>query len=237
MNFRCLVIDDEPTAGALLRSHIGHVDFLDHVMTCYDAFEALNFLQQHKVDIIFMDIEMPEMTGMQLADLLPPNVALIFTTAHSAYAAESYRKMAVDYLLKPITFPNFMEAVQRAVVKITAAGPAGPAVQAVAPDNYLFVKSGKKIIRLEYASILFIEGKKEYVNFHTDNGVIMVYNRLKSIAEITGDMFQRIHHSYIVNVHRIIKIEDSQVWIGNKRLPVSDTYRKQFLSFIEKKVI
>jgi two-component system, LytTR family, response regulator len=237
MNFKCLIVDDEPSASALLRSHIAHVDFLDHAMTCYDGYEALNFLRQHNVDIIFMDIELPEMSGMELADLLPGNVALIFTTAHSAYAAESYRKLAVDYLLKPITFAGFMEAVQKAVIKITAAAPIQPTEHTIAQKDYLFVKSGKKLIRLEYASILYIEGKKEYVNFHTHNGVILIYKRLKEIAEIAGNMFQRIHHSYIVNVHQIVKIEDNHVWIGNRRLPISDTYRKQFLSFIEKKVI
>jgi two-component system, LytTR family, response regulator len=237
MNFRCLIIDDEPNAIGLLRSHIERVDFLVHSMSCYDAFEALSYLQQETVDIVFMDIQMPEMTGMELATLLPANVALIFTTAYSEYAAESYRKLAVDYLLKPITFSNFMEAIQKASVKLNARGVSLSGENIAPQEEYLFVKSGKKLIRMEFSSIIYIEGKREYINFHTKNGVLLIYKRLKEIAAITGLMFQRIHHSYIVNVHHIHKIEDNQVWIADRKLPISDTYRKQFLAFIDHKLI
>ncbi|SHE75168.1 LytR/AlgR family response regulator transcription factor [Pedobacter caeni] len=242
MNFRCLIIDDEPNAVALLESHLEHVDFLDHVMSCYDAFEAINYLRKETVDIIFMDIEMPEMSGMELATLIPKNVALIFTTAYSEYAVESYQKRATDYLLKPITFSRFMDAVMKACDRLSPAAPATNAVPGTTTAgkpksaSQLFIKSGKEIIRMECESILYLEGDKEYVDFHTDKGIILVNKRMKNLAEMMDENFQRIHHSYIVNVDHILKIEDNQVWIANRKLPISDTYRKAFMSFINRKL-
>lgn len=236
MNFRCLIIDDEPNAVALLQSHLDHVDFLDHVMSCYDAFEAINYLRKETVDIIFLDIEMPEMNGMELAAMIPKNVALIFTTAYSEYAVESYQKNATDYLLKPITFSRFMDAILKACDQLSPVLPIASSVVLPQVSPQLFIKSGKEIIRMECADIIYLEGDKEYVNFHTRKGIILVNKRMKNLAEQMDRNFQRIHHSYIVNIDHVIKIEDNHVWIVNKKLPVSDTYRKAFMSFINEKL-
>lgn len=231
----CLIVDDEPLAVNLLADHVQHVPFLRLVHQCHNAVDALTFLHRQPVDLLFVDINMPKLTGMELADLVSPSTQLVFTTAYSDYAVRSYEKNAVDYLLKPITFERFLRAATKAHERHAVNQPSivTPMATEPADEPVLFVKSGRSINRLDYRQVLFIEGLKDYVQFHTETGPLIVHKRLRELEQTLPGQFYRIHHSYIVNLAQIQKIEDNHVHLGTTRLPISDTYRQAFLRSVE----
>jgi two-component system, LytTR family, response regulator len=228
----CLIVDDEPNAAALLTSYAAMISTLKVERCCYDAMEALEYLQNHSVDVIFLDIQMQGLTGMELASLLPPQSAIIFTTAYSQFAVESYEKNATDYLLKPISFKRFIEALARARKKIT--GASLPPIASPEEQQFVFVKSGKQLLKIDYASVLYIEGEKEYVRIVTTKTQPLLYRRMKDMADHLPSFFARVHNSYIVNINHIVKIEDNHVWIGDKRMAISEKYKDEFLDRINK---
>ncbi|GAB2557815.1 LytR/AlgR family response regulator transcription factor [Spirosoma areae] len=225
----CLIVDDEPLAVHLLTDHVAQVPFLDLVCQCHHALDALLFIQKQAVDLLFLDINMPRLTGMDLTDLAPATTGLIFTTAYSDYAVRSYEKNAIDYLLKPITFERFLRAATKAHDLHTTS--LVPTLQpGKMPDQpVLFVKSGRSLVRLDYGQVLYIEGLKDYVTFHTDTGPVIVHKRLRDLEQTLPTTFHRIHYSHIINLTKVQKIEDNHVHIGPARLSISDTYRQAFL--------
>lgn len=232
----CLIVDDEPNAVKLLEDHIQKVPFLQLKQKCFDAFEAISFLQQEQVDIIFLDINMPEMSGMELAAVLPKDQRIIFTSAYSSYALEGYEYNAVDYLLKPVTIKRFLQAVYKARRHFSATGmEAEP--DNTAPADYIFIKSGKQIVKIEYRNVLYFEAVKEYVNIVSTEGKNLVYKRMKQLEMQLPASFLRIHNSYIINLHHLEKIVDNHAIIGQVRLPVSASYRAQLLNLVEKKLL
>ncbi len=235
MKTTCLIVDDEPNAVNLLKEYIGQISFLELTHACYDALEALAYLRTHSVDLLFLDINMPGLSGMELTALLPPQQKVIFTTAYAEHALESYEKNAVDYLLKPIPFRRFLQAVLK--LQGQAAGPDVAEELTTVTEDYFFTKSGKQIVRVEYKDILYVEAWKEYVLLFTTAGKLILYKRMKELEEVLPADFQRIHHSYIVNGAAIEKIEDNHVCIADARLPISDKYRSAFMQFIQQKLI
>jgi len=224
----CLIIDDEPNAGQLLQDYISKVPYLTLKGTCFDALEALEFLSHSQTDIIFLDINMPDLTGIELMNILPREQKVIFTTAYSEYAIQSYEYNAVDYLLKPITFKRFMMAVGKA----TAASPT-PA-QA---EEYLFVRTDKKMIRVNLRDILYFEALKEYVCIHTKTQKIVTYKRMKELLEKLPAHFTRIHNSYIINGNHITRVEGNYVLVDDKNLPIGISYRDPFAEFIQQRAL
>jgi DNA-binding LytR/AlgR family response regulator len=219
-----MLIDDEPYAVNLLEEYILQVPYLQLQHKCYHALEALEILKSSRPDLIFLDINMPHLSGMQLASLLPPKQLFIFTTAYSEFAAESYEKNALDYLVKPITFDRFLKAVMKASGQLSVmADPAQPG--AIAPQK-LFLKTGRAIVQLEYQDVFIIEGLKD-----------IVYKRMKELEETLPSNFSRIHLSYIVNRDHIKRIEDNHIFINQERIPVGEKYREQFLSRINKDLL
>ncbi|NML23253.1 response regulator transcription factor [Pseudoflavitalea sp. G-6-1-2] len=235
MKIQCLLIDDEPYAVSLLEEYIGQVPYLQLQHKCYNALEALEWLKGNRPDLIFLDINMPHLSGMQLAGLLPPNQLFIFTTAYSEFAAESYEKNAVDYLVKPITFDRFLKSVIK-VSNLLSVNEEKCQQPAIAPQK-LFLKTGRAIVQLEYHDVLMVEGLKDYVVFHTSSGKHIVYKRMKELEESLPANFSRIHLSYIVNRNHIRRIEDNHIHIGQERVPVGDKYREQFLQRISKDLL
>lgn len=227
---RCLIIDDEPFAVNLLEAYIQQTPFLQLAGKCYNAIDALHFLRSTPVDLLLLDINMPQLSGMQLAGLLNQNYQIIFTTAYSEYAVESYELNAVDYLLKPITFERFMKAVQKALA--ARQEPPLPAREEEAPSTF-FVKSGKAVVKLNFAEILYIEALGDYVVFHLSSEKHVVYKRMKELETTLPDYFCRVHNSHIINLNHIAKIEDNQVFIGAMALPVSEKYRDNFWRHIQ----
>ncbi|MGN6420154.1 MAG: LytR/AlgR family response regulator transcription factor [Pseudobacter sp.] len=234
MKIQCMLIDDEPYAVNLLEEYILQVPYLQLQHKCYHALEALEILKSSRADLIFLDINMPHLSGMQLASLLPPKQLFIFTTAYSEFAAESYEKNALDYLVKPITFDRFLKSVMKASSLLSV--PAEPAQPAIVPQK-LFLKTGRAIVQLEYQDVLMIEGLKDYVVFHTNSGKHIVYKRMKELEETLPANFSRIHLSYIVNRDHIKRIEDNHIFINQERIPVGEKYREQFLGKINKDLL
>lgn len=233
----CLIVDDEPNAVQLLDDHIRKVPFLQLKAKCYDAFEVLEFLKSDMVQLIFMDINMPQLSGMDLAAMLPKDQHIIFSTAYANYALEGYEYNAVDYLLKPVTFKRFMQAVTKA--QALFAQPRQETTTAVAPAtaSYIFVKSGKQLIKVEYDKVLYLEALKEYVSIVAADQKLMIYKRMKELEEQLPANFIRIHNSYIVNIDHIQHIADNQVVTGKAKLPVSASYRDAFLQVVNKRLL
>lgn len=230
----CLIVDDEPNAVQLLEDHVNKVPFLQLLQKCYDAFEALEFLKTHRADLIFLDINMPQLTGMELAAILSKDQRIIFTTAYSEYALEGYEYNAIDYLLKPITFKRFMQAIQKVLALTSSTTETLPE----APETpYMFVKSGKQIVKVAYHDILYLEAVKEYVCLYTAAGKLLVYKRMKELEESLPGNFSRIHLSYIINRDHIQRIEDNHVLIDTARIPISEKYRNGFLQQVNKRLL
>ena len=234
---RCLIVDDEPNAVDLIEMLIRQNTAWEILGKCYDAREALTFLKTHSVDLIFLDINMPHLSGMEMASLLPPSTALVFTTAYSEYAADSYGFHTIDYLLKPITLKRFYAAMQK--IETHFARPADPAESNSSPaaeDEYFFIKSGRMLHKVLLKDILYFEGEKEYARLVTPGQKLLIYRRLKDIEEQLSATFARVHNSYIINISRLDSIRDNHVFIGAKQIPISEKFREAFMNRIKQRV-
>ncbi|TSJ44470.1 response regulator transcription factor [Mucilaginibacter corticis] len=227
MKLSCMIIDDEPNAVKLLQVLIEEQTRWACAATCYNAAEAHSFLKEHQVDFIFLDINMPKLTGMELAGLLPSSTRIVFTTAYSEYAAESFNFQTIDYLLKPITLKRFLQAVGKIEGYFTT-----QISNPVKEPEQLFFKSGKTLKRVSLASILYFEGEQEYVRVVTPDDQFLIYRRLKDVQEQLPDNFIRVHNSYIVNTAHMQKIQDNHVYIGDKQIPVSEKFREWLMRVI-----
>ena len=251
MNLSCLIVDDEPNAVDLLEMFIRQNTTWNLLAKCYDAREALAFLKTNTVDLIFLDINMPQLTGIEMAALLPASTRIVFTTAYSEYAAESYSFQTIDYLLKPITLKRFYAALQKIEAffarpgqQPASTGPSGPArlpgptdpLTTHSEEDYFFVKSGRMLYKVLLKDILYFEGEKEYARVVTPDQKLLIYRRLKDIEEQLSSSFARIHNSYIVNLARLDAIKDNHVFIGTKQIPISEKFREVFMNRIKLRV-
>lgn len=234
MNLNCIIIDDEPDAVDLLELLMKQSTRWQLKAKCYNALEALAFLKTNQVDFIFLDINMPQLTGMELAALLPPRTKIVFTTAYSEYAAESYTYNTIDYLLKPITLKRFLSSVQKIEAYFATHQPE-QAQDAAQAQEFFFVKSGKTLRRIVLGDILYFEGEKDYVRLVTGGEQLLIYRRLKDIEEQLNPPFVRVHNSYIINYKQLSKIEDNHIYIADKRIPVSEKFRDVFMEIINRK--
>jgi len=235
MNLSCIIIDDEPNAVNLLEILICQNTKWQLMGKCYDALEAIAFLKNNKPDFIFLDINMPQLSGMELAGLLSHETKIVFTTAYSEYAAESYSFQTIDYLLKPITLKRFLAAMQKIegyfethLVKANG--------QVNTGASYFFVKSGKVLRKILLEEIQYFEGEKEYVRLVTPVEQILIYRRLKDIDEQLQPPFVRVHNSYIVNTKQINKIQDNHIYVANKQIPISEKFKEQFMAVIQQRI-
>ena len=240
MNLRCLIVDDEPNAVNLLEMFIQQNTGWQLLAKCYNAKEALNFLKTHTADFIFLDINMPQLTGMEMASLLPAETKIVFTTAYSEYAADSYHFQTIDYLLKPITLKRFYAALQKIEAHFNKGEtqPAGdrPAGLTAPPEEYFFIKSGRVLQKILLKDILYFEGEKEYARLVSAGDKLLIYRRLKDIEEQLSPAFVRVHNSYIVNVARVDSIRDNHIFIGNKQIPISEKFREPFMNSIRQRI-
>jgi DNA-binding LytR/AlgR family response regulator len=221
MSFTCLIADDEDLAVALLEQYAAALPHLQVIATCYNGKAVLEAVAQQMPDILFLDIQMPYINGLELAERLSPDCAVIFTTAYPEFAVESYRLSAVDYLLKPFLPERFAQAVQKATDYLQYKK------NKAATTAHIFVKSGYRIIRLLLDDILFIEGRKQYVKIHTAQEALMVLDSMKNFEDkLPPNQFVRIHKSYIVAKDKITSVSTSEVLIGAQQLPIGKTYKK-----------
>lgn len=233
MNLSCVIIDDEPDAIDLVELLIKQSTTWTLKAKCYDALEALVFLKTNQVDFIFLDINMPKLTGMDLAALLPPRTKIVFTTAYSEYAVESYSFHTIDYLLKPITLKRFLASVEKIEQHFLKPGPEYHSNPEQDPE-FFFVKSGKTLRKISLKDILYFEGEKDYVRLATGKEQMLIYRRLKDMEEQLKAPFIRVHNSYIINYQQLSKIEDNHIFIADKRIPVSEKFRERFMEVINK---
>jgi two-component system LytT family response regulator len=236
MNLRCIIIDDEPNAVNLLEVLIGQTTQWQLLGKCYNALEAMDFLKKHTVDFIFLDINMPHLTGMELAGLLPKETKIVFTTAYAEHAADSYAFQTIDYLLKPITLKRFLAATQKIEAAFGKVAPVIEKTEGKADEGYFFVKSGKTLRKILLDEVLYFEGEKEYVRLVTGTEELLIYRRLKDIEEQLSAPFVRVHNSYIVNTRLLSKVQDNHIYIGDKQIPVSDKFREVFMGVIRQRM-
>ena len=228
---RCIAIDDEPIALDIIRAHAAKVPGLDLVRTFLSATEALAFLQQQAVDLVFLDINMPDITGLELAQVIGGKTRIIFTTAFAEFAVHGFDLGVDDFLLKPISFPRFQQACTRARERhLKGEHPSqAPANQ----QDYLFLKTGYEWERLNLAELLFIAADDNYLTFHTPARKILTRMKISEILEkLSARHFTRVHRSYVVALARIEKVERHQVTIASHKIPVSANYRDNLLQLL-----
>ena len=239
MTIRCIAVDDEPLALDIIESYISKLPFLELVKTCSSATEAMQVLQEEQVDLMFLDIEMPELTGIQFLNILKHQPLIIFTTAYPDYALEGFNQDAVDYLLKPIPFDRFLKAVTKAQERLQRNG---KSTEAAAPaqhspqqeQDFMFVKADYKTIRVDFKDILWIEGLKDYIIIQTkDQKIITLLSMNKMMEKLPDTKFLRVHRSFIVSLQKIDSIEKSRIRIGNKEIPIGEVYKEQFLKWVD----
>ena len=235
----CLIVDDEPMALNLLESYVSKTGFLQLKAKCKNGYEVIDALHQNPdVDLVFMDIQMPELTGIDLSRSLPGHVWIVFTTAFEQYALEGYKVNAVDYLLKPFDYKEFLGAATktRDLVYKLEEGKAGSLTQEKAAETSLFVKSDYKQIRISFQDIRYFEGMKDYVKIFLEGKtqpVISLISLKKLEAELPAEQFMRVHRSYIVNLGKIQEVERHQILFGQERITVAPQYREEFDRYME----
>lgn len=238
MKIQCLVIDDEPLAIEKLKGFISKVSFLELVDTFQNGIDAIPLLKSNTIDLLFLDIQMEDLTGIQLLEILHHKPYVIFTTAYSEYAIKGYELDVIDYLLKPISFERFMLAVNKVVDKIRLIDSArknNKEEEEQKGVDFILVKADYHMQKISFDEILFIEGMKDYLRIHTSEKRVMTLQTFKNMEDILPyDKFCRIHKSYIVSLSKIDKIERNQVIINGERLPIGETFRKTFFDLMKK---
>jgi len=249
MILKCIAVDDEPLALDIIEDYVSKVPFLELVKRTENAIEALQLVQAGGIDLVFLDIQMPDLTGIQFLKIANGKANYILTTAYSQYALESYDLNVSDYLLKPIAFDRFYKAVEKVHNQMQKAEPVAapepPQIQSIAAvpaqqqvQDFIFVKTEHKIQKIQLDDILYIEGLKDYISIFTKTERVITLQNMKKMEETLpkGD-FIRVHKSYIIALDKIESIERSRIAIAGKTIPVGDTYRDAFFKLIDGKNI
>ena len=232
---RCIAIDDEPLALKQMAGYIEKTPFLELADSFESALQAISWLRENPVELMFVDINMPDLSGMEFVKSLNNPPGVIFTTAYSEYALEGFRVDAIDYLLKPIGYGDFLKAAKKALDRIGKKEEAAPQVES--DDNFLFVKSEYKILRINLSHITYIEGMREYVRIHIENqkAVMALMSMKKMEAFLPEQRFMRVHRSYIVNLEKVNAIERMRILFDpDVRIPISEQYKEAFQDFLDK---
>ncbi len=234
MTLSCIVVDDEPLAVSKLLDYIERIPFLQCKESFTDGLKAFEYLRSHTVDLLFLDIQMPELTGIQLLKVLQNKPAVILTTAYSEYALEGYELEVTDYLLKPISFDRFLKAVNKINPGTTTDESKGPTAEPA--SDFIFVKTEYKLQKVMLKSILYVEGMKDYLRIHTVEKPVMTLMSFHQLQELLPpDQFVRVHKSYLISIDKIDTIERKSVVIQKKLIPISDTYYEGFLNLLKER--
>lgn len=236
----CIAIDDEPLALDLIVSHISKTLFLNLLAQFDNPIDAMEYLQETSVDLIYLDIKMPDLTGVEFAHLLGDDSRVIFTTAYEKYAIEGFQLHALDYLLKPISYEVFLKSARYAKEYYELIQADSSNREIGRGEEYLFVRADYQIHRINYGDILYFEGLKDYVKLYTikSTSPIVFHATLKSIeAKLPSETFMRVHKSYVVSLEKIKTIERDRILFSTKRIPVSRQYKPSFDEFIKKRYL
>lgn len=241
MSINCLIIDDEQAAIDILRSYIKSIPSLNLVATSIDPLEALDIVNTQKIDLVFIDIQMPELSGISFIKLVKGRCKFILTTAYKQYAIEGFDNNAIDYLIKPIAFERFLQALQKVQIPHSASNiiQESSTGNQVNTDNFIFVKTDNRIQRINLSEILFIEGLGNYVTIHTEKGKFVTLLNVKDLEEsLPSEGFARVHRSYIISLSKIEFIEGNQVYLDKDlNIPLGDTYKNQLWAILDGKTI
>lgn len=229
MKLKCVIIDDEPLAIDLLKSYVEQTPFLELAGTFDNALEAMDILTKPEINVVYLDINMPQINGLEFSKTLPATIKIIFTTAYDQYALESFRLNALDYLLKPINYIEFLQASNKALdwFRLLDSN----------RTSSIFVKSGYRMEKIDLDTILYIENQKDYVKFHLE-GIKEPVSSLMSMQlleeKLPENKFMRVHRSFIVNLDKIKTIERNCIVFGKEYIPVSESYKSKFMDFLNK---
>ncbi|MFV0417732.1 MAG: LytR/AlgR family response regulator transcription factor [Dysgonomonas sp.] len=235
MKLKCIIIDDEPLAIDLIKSYVQKTPFLELIGTFSNALASIDTISNNNIDVIFLDINMPQINGLEFSKTISPSTRIIFTTAYDQYAVEGFRLNALDYLLKPINYTEFLQASSKALewFKLMEKSDTENTVS----TSSIFVKSGHRIEKIDFDTILYIENQKDYVKFHLENikEPVSSLMSMQSLEEkLPGKYFMRVHRSFIVNLYKIKTIERNCIVFGKEYIPVSESYKARFMEYLNK---
>lgn len=234
---RCAILDDEPMAVALLSKYVEKISSFELVKATTNPFEILELIAQTNIDVLFIDIQMPELTGIQMMEMLGNKTKFVITSAYSEYALKGYEHNVVDYLLKPISFDRFYKCIQK--IESLAQEKPAPTVEIAAkteekPDEFLFIKTDGKLVKINLNDLLLVEGLKDYLYLHLKNEKLIVLDTLKEFeAKLPASDFMRVHKSYIIRLDQIETIERNRVFIQKNIIPIGEMYKIKFQDWVK----
>lgn len=236
MTLNCAIVDDEPLAVELLVSYVAKIPFMNLAGKYSNAIDAMKGLSEHPVDVIFLDIQMPDLNGLELSKMLPETTRIVFTTAFQQYAVDSYRLNALDFLMKPISYVDFLEACSKALqwFKLTHHSEETAKQEEM---KSIFVKSEYKLLQIDLDKIKYIEGLKDYVKIYTEDSphpILSLMNMKAMEQMLPSSRFIRVHRSFIVQKSKIREIDRNRIVFGDVYIPIGDSYKQAFLDFIQK---
>lgn len=232
---RCIAVDDELLALDVITDYIRKTPFLELVYSTNQVLDALQFVESGGADLVFLDIQMPQLNGLQFMKIIHGKARVILTTAYPQYALDGYEHDVVDYLLKPIAYERFYKAAQKAVTLFSPSQPM-PVAEKTSTDipNFIFVKTDNKMVKVQLSDILFVEGLKDYIAIQTTTEKIITLQNMKRMEKILpAPRFMRVHKSYIVSLEKTDTIERNRIFIGKEVIPIGDTYRDAFFQLVE----
>ncbi len=232
-SINCIIVDDEPMAREILQTHLERMSVVHIIKTCKNAIEAFNVLSTEQIDLVFLDINMPEISGLSFAKSITKNIKVIFTTAYREYAVDGFDLQAVDYLLKPISFERLQQAVDKFSHNLHQKEFHEPTI-AEPQNDFIFVRSDRRTVKINFSEIQYIESLSDYIKIHLINKVVITRETISNIeAKLPASRFLRVHRSYIVSILKIESFTNEFVEINKKALPISRSYKVAVLNKLE----
>lgn len=244
MKLRCAIVDDEPLALGLLESYVKKTPLLELNGAYSSAIQAMKNLPENPVNLIFLDIQMPELNGLEFSRMIPQDTRIIFTTAFEQYALDGYKVNALDYLLKPISYSDFMQAVNKAVkwfeLQQKAEENSNNLIQTSSESNYIYIKSDYKLIQINLDKILYIEGLKDYIKIHLEDEprpILSLVSMRAMEEKLPSSRFLRVHRSFIVQKQKIKVIDKGRIVFGKEYIPISDSYKQELQNYVNEHIV
>ncbi|MBP7949694.1 MAG: response regulator transcription factor [Verrucomicrobiales bacterium] len=225
---KCLVVDDDPLVCETVESFLSRAGGVEYCIKATDGLTALNLLSTGSFDVVFLDLQMPELDGESLLRALPRDLPVVVVSASSSFGAKSYEFNVADYLVKPLEFPRFLQALQKVKARSRSAASGTPGTASI-EGGEVFVKDGTRIQRVDLSRLLFVKAEANYADFVSDEGSFLSLMSLKRLEELLPDPFLRVHRSYIINRRRISRIEDGNAVIGHHKIPIGESYRDDLM--------
>jgi len=229
----CIIVDDEAMAREVIATHLSKIDNINIIATCNNAIEAFNCINNHNIELVFLDINMPGISGISFAKSINKNIKIIFTTAYRDYAVEGFELQAVDYLLKPISFERLLKSIDTYFEVYST--PFKPAKEQLESSNFIFVRSERIMVKIDFDAIIYIESYSDYIKIHLKHKTIITRETISAIeAKIPKHLFVRIHRSYIISLNNISSFTNEHITISGQSLPISRSYKKEVLNLLER---